>query len=149
MSGPGVEEERFVIVADARRRWSRAEKRAIVAECEGGALSVSAVARKHTIASSLLFRWRREFGGTKPPARAKPEFVRVSLPALPIPSGAEGSVAEGSPAAGVAPSVADRGLIEIELVGGRRLRVDGSVDAAALRRVIAVLEGPRSVTTPR
>jgi len=32
-------------------------------------------------------------------------------------------------------------LIEIELAGGRRLRVDGSVDAAALRQVIEVLEG--------
>jgi len=46
-------------------------------------------------------------------------------------------------------TIANGGLIEIELVGGRRLRVDGSVDAAALRRVIEVLEGWRSVTTPR
>jgi transposase len=136
MSGQSGEEERFVIVADARRRWSRAEKQAIVAECEGGASSVSAVARKHNIASSLLFRWRREFGAVKPAARAKPKFVAVGLPVLPALSAAEGSPATGAP-----PSVADRGLIEIELVGGRRLRVDGSVDAGALRRVIAVLEG--------
>jgi transposase len=142
MSGHSGEEERFVIVADARRRWSRAEKQTIVAECEGGASSVSAVARKHNIASSLLFRWRREFGGVRRPARAKPEFVPVGLPALRAPEGPALPIA--SDAAGRAPgkaSITTGGLIEIELVGGRRLRIDGSVDAAALRRVIAVLEG--------
>lgn len=143
MPGHSGEEERFVIVADARRRWSRAEKQAIVAECEGGASSVSAVARKHNIASSLLFRWRREFGGAKPLARAKQKFVPVALPALPALSEAEG------PAVPMKAAVCNGGLIEIELIGGRRLRVDGSVDAAALERVIAVLEGRRSATTPR
>jgi transposase len=132
MSGHSGEEERFVIVADARRRWSRLEKQAIVAECEGSASSVSAVARKHNMASSLLFRWRREFGRSQEPAAGRPEFVPVALPAL---SGAEG------PTVPVKAAVGNSGLIEIELVGGRRLRVDGSVDAGALRRVIAVLEG--------
>jgi len=138
MSGHGAEDERFVIVADTRRRWSRAEKQAIVAESEGSGSSVSAVARKHNIASSLLFRWRREFVA-KGPVPAKREFVAVALPALPALSVAEGSRAE-EPAPAKAP-VANGGLIEIELVGGRRLRIDGSVDAVALRRVIEVLEG--------
>jgi hypothetical protein len=33
------------------------------------------------------------------------------------------------------------GVIEIELAGGRRLRLSGPVDAETLRRVIAVLDG--------
>jgi transposase len=33
-------------------------------------------------------------------------------------------------------------MIEIELAGGRRLRVGRDVDAEALRRVISVLERP-------
>jgi len=33
------------------------------------------------------------------------------------------------------------GLIEIELVGGRRIRVDGTVDTGVLKRVIDALEG--------
>jgi hypothetical protein len=32
------------------------------------------------------------------------------------------------------------GLIEIELASGRRIRVDGSFDPAALRRVIDILD---------
>jgi transposase len=101
-----------------------------VAECEVGALSVSAVARKHNIAPSLLFRWRREFAAQRR-APSNPEFVPLALPAR---SAAEGPAPAKTP-------VANGGLIEIELVGGRRLRVDGSVDAVALRRVIEVLEG--------
>ena len=123
MSGDSAADERFVIVADARRRWSREQKQAIVAECADDRASVSAVARKHNIATSLLFRWRREIGVTKPPVAAKPKFLAVSLPAPVTPSNTEG------------------GLIEIELVGGRRLRVSGRVDGDGLRRVIEVLEG--------
>lgn len=118
-----------MIVADARRRWSRAEKEAIVVELTNGTASVSAVARKHNIASSLLFRWRRQFAAKVPPARGERPFVPVALPA---------------PVKASAPAPADdtghRGMIEIELIGGRRLRVDASVDVTALRRMIDALE---------
>ncbi|WP_147156708.1 IS66-like element accessory protein TnpA [Reyranella soli] len=97
------------------------EKQAIVAQCGVDRASVSAVARKHNIATSLLFRWRRELG---PAAEAKPAFVPVALPAL---SGAEGPAPVGT-------AVGDGGVIEIELSGGRRVRVAGAVDVVALRR---------------
>ena len=117
-----------MIVADARRRWTRAQKQAIVAECEGGKVSVSAVARKHNIAPNLLFRWRKDFGADRHKAHPSPTFVPVALPAPVARSGDGADEGRG-------------GLIEIELLGGRRLRVDGGVDAGALRRVIEVLEG--------
>jgi transposase len=47
------QEKSFTVVAEARRKWTKAEKQAIVAEI--AATSVSAVARKHGIASSLLW----------------------------------------------------------------------------------------------
>ena len=112
-----------MIVADARRRWTRAEKQAIVAECGVDRASVSAVARKHNIATSLLFRWRRELGPARTAAEVKPAFVPVALPAP------------------VGSAVGDGGVIEIELSGGRRMRVAGAVDVVALRRVIEVLDG--------
>jgi transposase len=52
MSGYNLEKS-FTVVAEARRKWTKAEKQAIVAEI--AATSVSAVARKHGIASSLLW----------------------------------------------------------------------------------------------
>ncbi|HEY4203053.1 MAG TPA: transposase, partial [Devosiaceae bacterium] len=80
MSGTSSEEDRFVIVADTRRRWTRAQKQAVVAECSIGKAPVSAVARKHNIAPNLLFRWRRDFGIGQSAAREA--FVPVALPAL-------------------------------------------------------------------
>jgi transposase len=137
MSGDRAEEDRFVIVADARRRWTPAQKRSIVAECDRGTASVSSVARKHNIAPNLLFRWRREFSMAKPPVGAKPGFVPVALPAVSV---AEGPAAVAARAAEQpVSSIRSGGLIEIELVGGRRLRVDGAVNGDALRRVIEVL----------
>jgi transposase-like protein len=53
-----------VITADTRLRWSVEEKQAIVAEAAQTTTSVSAVAQRHGIAPSLLFRWRREFAET-------------------------------------------------------------------------------------
>jgi transposase len=120
------QEKSFAVVAETRRKWAAAERKQIVAETE--ASSVSSVARKHGVATSLVFRWRREAGitGKKSPGKPATAFVPVALPAL-------------TRAAPVADS--DRGMIEIELAGGRRLRVSGLVETEALRRVIAVLEG--------
>jgi transposase len=91
-----------------------------------------------------VYKWRRlaELGIIGMPGASElPSFVAVeitkdvrSLPAL---------VPEGQPAAvDGAPRRSRRkkaGLIEIELGGGRRVRVDRDVDAAALRRVLDVL----------
>ena len=120
------QEKSFAVVAETRRKWSSAERKQIVAETE--ASSVSSVSRKHGVATSLVFRWRREAGvaGKKSARRPATAFVPVALPAL-------------TPAAPVAGG--DCGMIEIELAGGRRLRVSGLVETEALRRVIAVLEG--------
>jgi transposase len=120
-------EERFVITAEARRRWSREEKLAIVGQIAES--TVSAVARRHNIAPSLLFRWKRELGGTAGARLEAPEFVRIALPA-PIVRGA------GSPSV-----VNDDGAMEIVLNGGHRVIVGKHADMTALRQVVAILEG--------
>ena len=87
---------------------------------------MSAVARKHNVAPNLLFRWRKDFGADRPRPRPVPAFMPVALPAS--------ATASSSPES-------TGGLIEIELIGGRRLRVDAAIDVGVLRRVIEVLEG--------
>jgi transposase len=47
---------------------------------------------------------------------------------------------EAAPAAKATPHVSDAGRIEIVLVNGRRIVVGADVDAAALARVVTVLE---------
>ena len=46
--------------AGQRRRWTPAEKAQIVKESFSGAESVCAVARRHGLASTQLFAWRKE-----------------------------------------------------------------------------------------
>jgi len=103
----------------------------MVAEIGGN--SVSAVARKHNIAPSLLFRWKRELGSSGPasPGPTEQPFVRIGLPA-PV-AGRESTAA---------PLDRERdGAIEIVLPGDRRVIVGKSVDVVALKRVLCILEG--------
>ena len=51
-----------IIVVETRRRWSDEERQ--LALDDTMTASVSAVARKHGMAKSLLFRWRKEAGLT-------------------------------------------------------------------------------------
>jgi transposase len=59
MSGPVRRIEVFT-GAGRRRTWSDEDKARIVAESYGGLESVCAVARRHGLAQSQLFGWRRE-----------------------------------------------------------------------------------------
>ena len=111
MSGHS-QEEAYAVVVETRRRWSDVERKQIVEETKTA--SMSSVARKHGVAPSLVFRWRRAAGlGKKSAGKEASAFVPVTLPA-PSPVAALSS-----------PITDDLGTIEIELAGGCRLRVSG------------------------
>ena len=117
-----------------RRRWSESEKRHIVEESFGPGSRVVDVARRNRVAASLVFAWRRQ-AREAVPAMA-PAFVPVAIagPARsPAPAASAGEP-ERARRAG-----AGRGLIEIELRGGHRIRVDARVDGDALGRVLDAL----------
>jgi len=48
-----------VTVNDEKRRWSAAEKSALMRETYEPGMNVSLVARKHGISASQLFNWRK------------------------------------------------------------------------------------------
>ena len=71
-----------VVVAGTRRVWSREEKRAILAEVDDPTTTVSAVARRHGLHSSLLFRWRRAaLAEPRAAMPLEPAFIPLALPA--------------------------------------------------------------------
>jgi len=117
-----------VIVASTRRAWTREQKQAILAEAKNPATTVSAVARRHGLRPSLLFRWRREILDEERAAAhpAPPAFVPLCLP---------------NPVNTVSCERTPIGMIEIELAGGHRLRADASIDVSVLRSVIDALVG--------
>ncbi len=113
------------------RRWNEARKRRIVAESYQPGVSVSVVARRHDVNANQVFGWRRQY---RELARAVGGFVPVVV-----------SSTEGAEPAALLPAPTDTepsasGRIEIALVDGSRVTVDRDVDAAALSRVLGVLE---------
>jgi transposase len=119
--------ERLEVVATGRRRrWSEDEKLKIVLESLQTSRAVSSTARRYGISRSLLIKWRRSFR----PERHDPEGQQIGfMPAM--------VVAETAPTIPAAPA---RGRMVIVIANGRRIIVDAGVDAAALARVLEVLQ---------
>ena len=135
-----------VISTGARRRWTVAEKRRIVAESQIGRRQVSATARRHGLSASQLFTWLRldregrlledDEAATFAPVLISSAPSTRNSPSLPeCLESVENSSA--SPC-----SITALGRIEIVLTCGLRVIVGNGVDCAALGRVLAVLERP-------
>ena len=128
-----------IIVVETRRRWTDEERQRAVDDTR--LASVSSVARKHGMAKSLLFRWRKEAGLSRARSdgsgkrRHVEGFVPVRIATMPETSLPHSSSAPSASA----PVMHEADTIEIELVGGIKLRVSGTVKSEALRQVIAAL----------
>ena len=106
--------------APRRRRWSAAEKAAIVAESLAPGAVASAIALRHGLHRNQLYMWRREVrsGALAKAGAALPDFVPI--------------VPESRAVSGTA-------AIEIE-IGGAMLRADAGVDLAFLGKIIRLLK---------
>ena len=135
---------RYDVIATTRRSWSQQQKRAIVAEVDVGGATLSEVARRHGIHSSLLFRWRRNFGSPLAPPIDALAAVPTSVPTSSLPPNFVPLMLAAPKTPTPEPSVAGKpGAIEIVIAGGRTVRVGTDVDTAALMRIIAALEATR------
>lgn len=124
---------------ERRRRWSEDEKARIIEESFTAGAKVSDVARKHGVSRGLIFAWRKEARVDGLAIPAVPRLIPVQLAtSSPLPS----SVMP-APLAQTPPPVRSTGrkagMIEIDLGGSKRVRVDANVDADALGRVLDVL----------
>jgi len=115
-----------VVDTGRRRRWTEDEKLKIVLESLQTPRQISATARRYGISRSLLIRWRRAFRAERDDGV---EQQHGFVPAM--------VVAETAP---TVPAVPARGRMVIVIANGRRIIVDAGVDAAALARVLEVLE---------
>jgi transposase len=132
-SSKSTRTERVEVVtrSERRRRWSDTDKQQILQETLVPGATVTAAAKRHGIGTGQIYTWRRQalagaVGGFMPVTVS--EEIRPDAspePALPAPRSAP------SPR---------RGVIEIVLANGIRLRVGNDVDGAALRCVLAALD---------
>jgi transposase len=148
-------------VTGSRRSWSREEKRLIVEEAFRPGTSVADVARRHGLNSNQVFNWRKMWGTLRASeaAATPPDALAACVPEEFLSIGVitetkdEGAILRPNPSTvlvgqmpqdgGVEtrPAMDERpGMIEIDLPGGTRLRVDAFVNERALRRVLSVLQ---------
>lgn len=116
-----------VLGIERRRRWSDEAKLAIVSSVGLDGATVTQVAQRHEVSRQQVYAWRHEL---KKKGLWSPDsgtlFLPVDLPAL----------EDMAPAPQTVPSVP----VELRLEGGRCLRFDSGVDAAALTRLIRAVE---------
>ena len=114
-----------VVETGRRRRWSDDEKLRIVLESLATPRAISSTARRHGISRSLLMTWRRAFR----PEPMNPDLQQTGFVRAVVAT-AETMAAE--------PGARASGRMVIEIGKDRRVIVDA--DAAALARVLAILE---------
>ena len=115
-----------VVDTGRRRRWTDDEKLKIVLESMKTPRAISSTARRYGISRSLLLNWRRSYCIEKDGASGqKSGFVPAMFVADPTPS---------------TPAAPASGRMVIEIGKDCRVIVDVGVDAAALARVLAILE---------
>ncbi len=109
-----------------RRTFSEEEKHRIIGEASQPGVTLSQVARRYGIDRRVLFRWKEALRPRPDQAPALPVFAPVQITDAPS---VEPTAAPSTPG------------IEIELIGGRRVRFERDADPEMIRRTVALLEG--------
>lgn len=143
--------DRVEIIArtERRRKYSDAEKAAILAEADQEGVSVRQVAERHEIAESLIYNWRSARRQAAAIASEPLEFIPygaivMAEPSAPLaaseprkPQPPTSSPMTSAPEELVRPHPGARpGVIDIGLPSGVRLSVDSYVNEKALARVL-------------
>jgi len=149
----------IISTVERRRKWPDEEKVRIMGEALAGGASVAAVADRNGVCRSQLYTWLRlaregrlpgiSLNGAKPasfvPVKIEaaadaprsshrpsttPAGPTPTQPTEPSPPAPSSSVARGRRPA----------MIEVELISGRIVRFDETIDPGALARLIVVLD---------
>lgn len=132
-------------VVERRRRWSIEDKLKVLLDALEPHASISAVADRHGVSRNLLYTWLRLARAGRMPglsigANAAPAFVPVQV--------ASGAITGPGPetpeprSRQIVPPRRRTSTIEITLANGRVVKVDESIDAEALARIVAALDHP-------
>ncbi len=137
-----------------RRCRSDAEKVQIVEETLVAGASVSVVARRHDVNANQVFKWRRQYGSGElvhPDVPCKTSgygagLVRVGVIgdgervcSLAEPYARRAPAQQRDPQASARPTQCP-GLIEFDLRGGSRIRMEAGVDIDVLQQVLCLIE---------
>ena len=145
----------IIEIVERRRRWPVEVRLRILDEVLRPGASVAAIAGRHGVARGLVYQWLRQVrDGRMPGLSLKPEAAATFAPVKIVPEGSDGPRAKpvprpplpppAQPPRAAAPTSKRRnGAVEIRLANGRVIKVDESIEAQALARLLAVVDGDR------
>ncbi|PLX34198.1 MAG: IS66 family insertion sequence hypothetical protein [Hyphomicrobiales bacterium] len=108
-----------------RRRWSVEEKRSICEQTRVPGVSVAQVARRYSMNANLIFNWLKDLRFKTDVSEAgETVFLPVEVSAT--------DMTPAPPQPDTYPAHHTNNRIEIELVNGHRLTIEGSFDGDAL-----------------
>lgn len=133
--------------AGPRRRFSVAEKLSIVAETRRPGTRFVDVCRRYRLRAGQLYKWRRlvELGVIGIPGTSElPSFVAVEVRDASSGAGEPNHEARRDAVGPISTPLSCQrwnvGMIEIDIGHGRCVRVDATVNADALARVLSVVD---------
>jgi transposase len=132
----------IISTVERRRRWPADVKLRILGEALSPGASVAAVADRNGVSRSLLYMWLRLARDDRmpgiamtPPSAAPFVPVRIANPVE-----TTDALLPMAGALAMAPSLRRSGVVEIALCNGRTVKVDDSIDPAALARLVTALD---------
>lgn len=123
-----VQRVEIITGKEPRRRWSEAERRQLAAEAFAPGAVVAHVARRHGIAESCLYAWRKRYSGTTvSPTADRPRLIPVVV----------GDAAAPTPPPQEIPPPSHRAVVT--LPDGTRLEIEAGYPAVALKALFVAL----------
>lgn len=115
-----------------KRLWTDEEKRSICFQTTAAGVSVAQVARRYAMNANMIFKWLRD-----PRYAPDPEAVEDLVDDTPcfLPVEIVDRAQKDDPTSTPDPKLT-QSAIEIDIVGGHRLRIIGGYDPEALARLI-------------
>jgi transposase len=123
-------------IVTRRRKWTAAEKAALLAEVEAEGGKVKLVARRHGISESLIYNWRSAW-------KMAADSMRLPPPVEFLPIGVVSEAGDATQSASASAVTPDNRVsrIEICLPNGACVRVDELVSEKALTRILRAMKG--------
>ena len=134
----------IISTVERRRRWPDEEKLRIMSEALAPGATVAAVADRNGVCRSLVYLWLRLARSSRLPGISLADPPATSFVPVRIEPVAQPGQAKGPPTTQVARCADARrlaSLVEVTLGNGRAIKVDESIDPAALDRLVAALDG--------
>jgi transposase len=125
-----------------RREWSDEKRAAIIAESYSGAESVSAVARRHALAPSQLFTWRREFRRAAQAASAEAVAIEPEPFFVPAVIAPQSTPVPPAPRKRRVRRAREATAVELE-IDGVSVKIARGADAGVIAAVIDALKTAR------